>query len=150
MNSSSGLELSKDAENEIRVTGEKAADRTFSPYLSFSVVLKTFFLLFLAAITMVFVLLLGMRTANASTQIDTAKSEFTEEEISAAQGVESLMIGQMIDVMRKTVPENEYVPKSQAERVFESLLDNEYSRIMSENGTLGVSSLVLAEIKGKR
>ena len=74
----------------------------------------------------------------------------TEEELEAARGIEALFIGQMIDGMRKTVPENEYVEKSQAERIYQGLLDNEYSRVLSESGNFGIAQQVLAEIKGKR
>ncbi len=74
----------------------------------------------------------------------------TDEEIAAARGLEALLIDHMIQEMRKTVPENDIVPLTQGEKVYRQLLDSEYSRIISESNTLGISDLVLAEIKRKK
>jgi len=74
----------------------------------------------------------------------------TPEELSAARGVESMLVDQMIQEMRKTVPESEYMPASQGEKIFRQMLDSEYARILSESGSTGIADLVLAQIKGKR
>lgn len=74
----------------------------------------------------------------------------TEEELSAARGIEQMMVNLMIEEMRKSVPENEVVPLSQGERVFRQMLDQEHARTMSEAGVLGIADLVLAQMRGKR
>ncbi len=62
--------------------------------------------------------------------------------------MEALMVDQMIQEMRKTVPDNDIVPVSHGERVYRSMLDSEYARILSESGTLGIADLVVAEMRG--
>ena len=91
-----------------------------------------------------------IKSVEASTYAQSVEVAATEEEREAAKGLESLLINQMVEEMRKSVPENELVPKSQAERVFESMLDSEYARAMSASGNFGIADQVLAEMKGKR
>lgn len=77
-------------------------------------------------------------------------AQATEEEIAAAQGMEAIFVGQMIEEMRKTVPESELIPASYAEKIYRSMLDQEYSNIISRSGQFGIAEQVLAEIKGER
>ncbi|MBI3558482.1 MAG: rod-binding protein [Deltaproteobacteria bacterium] len=74
----------------------------------------------------------------------------TPEELSAARGMEQMMVDLMITEMRKSVPENEVVPLSQGERIFRQMLDQEHARMLTEGGTLGIADLVLAQMRGKR
>lgn len=74
----------------------------------------------------------------------------TEEELEAAQGMEALMANMLIDQMRKSVPDSEFMPKSSGEKIFESLLDYEYAQTMSRAGTFGLSELILAEMRRNR
>lgn len=78
------------------------------------------------------------------------ESVSTPEEVSAARGLEQMMVNMMIEEMRKSVPENELVPVSQGERVFRQMLDQEHARMMSEAGVLGIADLVLDQMHGKR
>lgn len=74
----------------------------------------------------------------------------TPEQLAAARGMEMILVDSMIQEMRKSVPESDIVPLTQGERIFRGMLDSEYARVISESGTLGISDLVLAELKGKR
>jgi flagellar protein FlgJ len=74
----------------------------------------------------------------------------TPEEVAAARGIEALMVDLMIQEMRKTVPENDLIPVSHAEKIYRQMLDSEYAKAMTDAGTLGVADLVLAQIKGRR
>jgi len=78
------------------------------------------------------------------------REEATSEELEAAQGIESLMVDLLIQEMRKTVPENDIIPVSQGEKIFRSMLDSEYAKTISQSGTLGITDLVLEQMKGKR
>ncbi|MGQ9632113.1 MAG: rod-binding protein [bacterium] len=57
----------------------------------------------------------------------------------ASEGLESILIWQMLKEMRKTVPENSLIPKNQGERIFESMLDWEYASLMAKNARLGLA-----------
>ena len=74
----------------------------------------------------------------------------TAEELAAAQGVEAMLMDHLLQEMRKTVPENEFMPANQGEKIFRQMLDSEYSRILSESGGIGIAELVLAQMRGKR
>lgn len=74
----------------------------------------------------------------------------SEAEIAAADGMESMMMDMLMQEMRKTVSESELIPVSQGERVFRQMLDTEYSKMMSAQGSLGIKDLVLAQIRRKR
>ena len=74
----------------------------------------------------------------------------TPEELAAARGLEQLLVDTMIQEMRKSVPESEFVPLSQGEKIFRQMLDSEYARTISEAGSIGVAELVVAQMKGKR
>lgn len=76
----------------------------------------------------------------------TVFAQMNTEEVSAAQGIEAMYIGQMIESLRKTVPDSEFMPKTQAEKIYESLLDQEYAETLSKTGNFGIAQQVLAEI----
>jgi Rod binding domain-containing protein len=61
-----------------------------------------------------------------------------------------MMVNFMIEEMRKSVPDNDIIPQSNGEKIYRNMLDQEYGRMLSEAGGLGITDLVLAEIKGKR
>lgn len=60
---------------------------------------------------------------------------------------ESLLVNQMLGEMRKTVDREEsLIPHSQAEQMFQSLLDSEYSQKVSERGDFGLSEMVYQQL----
>lgn len=63
-----------------------------------------------------------------------------------AQSFESLFVNQLISEMRKSVPKGGMIPESHAERVYRSMLDNEYANTLSETDQLGVGKLVYEQL----
>jgi peptidoglycan hydrolase FlgJ len=55
---------------------------------------------------------------------------------------ESVFINQIVQAMRKTVVKGGLVPESNAERIYQNLLDAEYAQNMSESEQIGISNLV--------
>ena len=56
---------------------------------------------------------------------------------------ESLLVNQMVGEMRKTVGTGGgLVPQSHAEKVYQSMLDQEYSQKLSESDQIGLSKLI--------
>ncbi len=74
----------------------------------------------------------------------------TPEELSAAKGLESLLVDQLVQEMRKTVHESDLMPASHGEKVYRQMLDSEYSRMLGDSGMLGISDLVIAEMRGRK
>jgi Rod binding domain-containing protein len=62
-----------------------------------------------------------------------------------AEGMESQFINHMINEMRKTVNKNE--PMNQAEQFYNSKLDEEYAKIMSETKSgLGLKEMIIEQL----
>jgi flagellar protein FlgJ len=62
---------------------------------------------------------------------------------------EALFVEQMLDSMRKTVhKENDILDGGMAQDIFEDMLYQEYARIMSKTGSLGLADLVYQELAG--
>lgn len=59
-----------------------------------------------------------------------------------ARQFESVFVNQLVNAMRKTVVKGGLIPESQAERVYQSLLDSEYSQKISESDQIGLSQMV--------
>lgn len=74
----------------------------------------------------------------------------TAEELEAAQGMESLMIEQMVQEMRKSVQHSDLLPVSNGEKIYQQMLDLEYSKQMSKSGRFGIADLVLEQLRGQR
>lgn len=55
---------------------------------------------------------------------------------------EAVFIGQLVNAMRQTVPREGFIKQSQAERVFQGMLDQEYAQRISDSEQLGLSDLV--------
>ncbi|NLJ68815.1 MAG: metalloendopeptidase, partial [Firmicutes bacterium] len=58
----------------------------------------------------------------------------------ASQELEAIFLQQMISVMQRTVPRDEGILKrSQAEELFQGMLDEELAKIMAESGETGLA-----------
>jgi peptidoglycan hydrolase FlgJ len=59
-----------------------------------------------------------------------------------AKQFEGLFIHQMVSAMRKTVVKGGLIPESNAERVYQSMLDSNYSEKMADTEQLGLSQMI--------
>lgn len=59
-----------------------------------------------------------------------------------AKQFEALFVNQMVSAMRKTVVKGGLVPESNAERVYQSMLDSQYSEKMADTEQLGLSQMI--------
>lgn len=64
-----------------------------------------------------------------------------------ASEFESLFITQMMKVMRESVPDSDLVEKSNGEKVFRSMLDQEYSKIAAQSGKFGIGEMIYQQLK---
>ena len=67
----------------------------------------------------------------------------------AANDFEAIFIQQMLKTMRKTSFESDLLPKSEAEKVFQSLLDEQYALLSAKSGSLGLSEMIYQQLKPK-
>ena len=65
----------------------------------------------------------------------------------AANDFEAIFIQQMLKTMRKTSFESDLLPKSEGEKVFQSLLDEQYSQLSAKSGSLGFGEMIYQQLK---
>tara|TARA_B100001971_G_scaffold214585_1_gene252879 strand:+ start:87609 stop:88031 length:423 start_codon:yes stop_codon:yes gene_type:complete len=89
---------------------------------------------------------ISMQNQNTKSYKVYDKYKYVPKEImKVAEGMESQFINHMINEMRKTVNKNE--PMNQAERFYNSKLDEEYAKIMSETKSgLGLKEMIIEQL----
>lgn len=75
-------------------------------------------------------------------QPEPSKQKEHPEVRKVAKQFEGLFINQMVSAMRKTVVKGGLVPESNAERVYQSMLDNQYAERMADTEQLGLSQMI--------
>jgi flagellar protein FlgJ len=63
----------------------------------------------------------------------------------AAQGMEKIFLHRLIRQMRKTVPKSE-MDNNQAHKIYQGMLDEEYAKIWSERGGIGLSDIIVQQL----
>jgi len=83
-------------------------------------------------------------------KIESGADKDSEEQDKALKNAclefESIFIYQMLSAMRSTVPENELIPEGQGEKVFKTMLDQEYSSQMSKAGGIGLADILYKQL----
>ncbi len=59
---------------------------------------------------------------------------------------EAMFINQLVTAMRNTVTKGGLIPESQGEKVYQSMLDSEYSQKMADSGQLGLSKMIYDQL----
>ena len=67
----------------------------------------------------------------------------------SANDFEASFIQQMLKSMRKTSFESDLLPKSEGEKVFQSLLDEQYALLSAKSGSLGLAEMIYQQLKPK-
>ena len=64
-----------------------------------------------------------------------------------SQAYEAIFIHQLVSAMRQTVNrDGSLIPESHAEKVFQSMLDSEYSQKMAQSEQIGLSRLIYDQL----
>jgi len=72
----------------------------------------------------------------------------TKELREATDQLEAVFINMMMKTMRNSVPETEGIfKKSEAEKMFEEMLDEEYANKMAEGGGIGISDMIFEQFE---
>lgn len=67
--------------------------------------------------------------------------------LEACQELESVFLNQIMSVMRSTVPANALLGRSQAEEIFQGMLDQEYAKSASKTGSIGLAEIIFRQLK---
>jgi hypothetical protein len=63
-----------------------------------------------------------------------------------ARQFEAIFTSYLLKSMRKTIPQNTFIPKNIGERIYTDLLDQEYANVFANQGSLGLADLILKQI----
>jgi flagellar protein FlgJ len=59
---------------------------------------------------------------------------------------EALFVNQMVSEMRKTVVRGGLIPESQAEKVYQSMLDSDYAQKIADSEQVGLSKMIYQQL----
>ena len=60
---------------------------------------------------------------------------------------EAIFIQQMLKTMRKTSLESDFIKKSEGEKIFRSMLDEQYAILSAKSGRLGLGEMIYQQLK---
>ena len=63
-----------------------------------------------------------------------------------SRSFEAMFTNQLVTAMRKTVVKDGFFKESQAERVYQGMLDSEYSQRMAETEQIGLSKVIYEQL----
>lgn len=66
----------------------------------------------------------------------------------AAEQLEVLFARELLNSMRRTIPEGGLFPKSFASEMYEDMLWDEWAKTLVTSGTLGLSELIVTQLRG--
>ena len=64
----------------------------------------------------------------------------------ASSEFEAIFIQQMLKTMRKTSLETEFIKKSEGEKIFRSMLDEQYALLSAKSGRLGLGEMIYQQL----
>ena len=65
----------------------------------------------------------------------------------ASNEFEAIFIQQMLKTMRKTSLESDFIKKSEGEKMFRSMLDEQYAILSAKSGRLGLGGMIYQQLK---
>ena len=65
----------------------------------------------------------------------------------ASNEFEAIFIQQMLKTMRKTSLESDFIKKSEGEKIFRSMLDEQYAILSAKSGRLGLGEMIYQQLK---
>lgn len=74
-------------------------------------------------------------------EIDIGGEKRTEL-MQAAKSFEAVFVNQMVNAMRQTVQKGGMLPESQAEKIYQGMLDSEYSQQLADTEQIGLSHMI--------
>lgn len=91
----------------------------------------------------------GVSTDSFETLFEEAKkSGDTEALKKATTELESIFVNMMMKTMRNSIPESEGIfKKSEAEKMFSEMLDEEFAKKMSEAGGIGIGDMIFDQFE---
>jgi flagellar protein FlgJ len=87
-----------------------------------------------------------LNQANTPRPIKVAKGEDSARLKDVAQQFEAIFIQQMYAEMRKTIPDDGLIQRSNADEIYAQLQDQEAARITAQQGGIGLADLMMEQL----
>lgn len=90
-----------------------------------------------------------VRSSVQLNRLDNAQGLSTQEDAKlreACKDFEAILIKQMLDAMRKTVPESSLLERNQGQDIFEDMLYQEYAEQMADSQSIGISDMMYRQM----
>jgi Rod binding domain-containing protein len=88
-----------------------------------------------------------MSTTSITTSMVSPPTVQPDRISAVAREFEALFSSMMFKAMRTTIGEGSLLPESMGEKIYTSMLDDEYAKNMSSQGTLGLAALIEKELR---
>lgn len=75
-----------------------------------------------------------------------AKAQNTDELNKTCQDFESLFVSYMMEQMRRTIPEGGLITRSQGEKIYTGMLDNEIAKTVSNSQGMGLARIMYEQM----
>lgn len=86
--------------------------------------------------------------STASNQIDIGNKIEDKKLKESCRDFEAIFIYQLLSQMRSSIPKGGLFQESQAEKIYQSMLDEEYSKVISRSGdNLGLGEMLYRQLK---
>lgn len=82
-------------------------------------------------------------------QVRGAARDNPERLRAAAEEFEAIMLDLMVKEMRKNVPESPIFGQDTGREIFNEMLDNQYVRLMTERGGIGLADMLVRQLGNK-
>ena len=80
-------------------------------------------------------------------KFEAQKKQFNAALKDASDLFEEYFVHKLIKEMRTTLPENTLRPKGHAEKIFQDMLDEKYSSLITKSGGFGMSKYIYNQLK---
>lgn len=67
----------------------------------------------------------------------------------ACQDLESVFVFRLLSAMRSSIPRSDFITRGMATETFESMLDEEYAKTISRQGSLGLADIIYKQLSGQ-
>lgn len=91
------------------------------------------------------------QTSSFDEILEKAKESGNNEELKeACNEFEAVFINTLLKNMRRTIPENDFIKKSHARKVFEGMMDEKIADEMASGQGIGLSKMLYNELKNNQ
>jgi flagellar protein FlgJ len=66
--------------------------------------------------------------------------------LQACQDLESVFVFRLLSAMRSSIPRSDFITRGMATETFESMLDEEYAKTISRQGSLGLADTIYQQL----